>query len=298
MHSQVEEVITKIPAWKDADNLQVEPLAGLNNTNYLVTVNGDRYVLRVSGQNTVQLGINREYEFEVLSAVSKAGIGAHVEYSILPEGHLVTRFINGHHFSLEEYRKPENIQRIVKTLKRLHKLPLPKTTFSPFGCVESYTEQAQSMRVPFPQGFDKLRKKMEKIEQEQARDTSPWQGFCHNDLFFVNVLDDGKIRFIDWEFSGAGDIYYDLATLTYAYDSPDSLPRSLQEYMLACYFGEVKNENWTRLQGMKFMVMFFTAMWGLLQQGMQNEGLIREIEGFNYLKYANVTFETMKKLFR
>jgi len=296
MQSKVNEIIKRVPAWKDVDNLQVEPLAGLNNTNYLVTVNGDRFVLRVSGQNTVQLGINREYEFEVLSAVSKAGIGAQVEYSLLPEGHLVTGFINGHHLTLEEYRTPENIQRIVKTVKRLHKLPLTKATFSPFRCVERYAEQAQSMRVPFPQGFDRLLEKMEKIEQEQARDTSPWQGFCHNDLFCVNVLDDGAIRFIDWEFSGASDIYYDLATLTYAYDMPDSLPPELQEYMLECYFGDVKKENWTRLEGMKYMVMFFTAMWGLLQQGMQNEGLMREVDGFNFLEYANVTFEAMKNI--
>ena len=294
MQSEVVKIIKQIPAWKDVDNLQVEPLAGLTNTNYLVTVNGDRFVLRVSGQNTVRLGINREYEFKALSAVSKAGIGAQVEYYLLPEGHLVTRFINGHHLTLEEYRTPENIQRIVKTVKRLHKLPLTEASFSPFRRVESYAGQARSMRVPFPRGFDRLLEKMEKIEKEQARDTYPWQRFCHNDLFCVNVLDDGKIWFIDWEFSGVGDIYYDLATLTYAYDSPDSLPRELQEYMLECYFGDVKKENWTRLEGMKYMLMFFTAMWGLLQQGMQNEGLIREVEGFNFLEYANVTFEAMK----
>jgi thiamine kinase-like enzyme len=297
MQSEVAKIIQQIPAWKDVDNLQVEPLAGLTNTNYLVTVNGDRFVLRVGGQNTVRLGINREYEFEALSAVSRAGIGAQVEYYLLPEGHLVTRFINGRHLTLAEYRTPENIQRIVKTVKRLHKLPIPQASFSPFRCVESYAKQARSMRVPFPQGFDRLLEKMEKIEKEQARDTYPWLRFCHNDLFCVNVLDDGKIWFIDWEFSGVGDIYYDLATLTYAYDSPDSLPRELQEYMLECYFGDVKKENWTRLEGMKYMLMFFTAMWGLLQQGMQNEGLIRGVEGFNFLEYANVTFEAMKKLF-
>ena len=251
MQSEVDEIIKQIPAWKDVDKFQVEPLAGLTNTNYLVTVNGDRFVLRVSGQNTLQLGINREYEYEALSAVSKAGIGAQVEYYLLPEGHLVTRFINGHHLTLEEYRTPENIQRIVKTVKRLHKLPLTKAAFSPFRCVESYAEQARSMRIPFPEGFNKRLEKMEKIEQEQARDTYPWHRFCHNDLFFVNMLDDGKIWFIDWEFSGVSDIYYDLATLSYAYDSPDTMPRELQEYMLECYFGDVKKENWTRLEGMK-----------------------------------------------
>jgi thiamine kinase-like enzyme len=230
-----------------------------------------------------------------LSVVSDAGIGAKVEHYLLPEGHLVTRRINGHHLTLEAYRTPENVQRIVERVKYLHKLPLVKAVFSPFRRVESYANQAQSMQVPLPHDFDKLLARMRLIEQEQAQDTYPWKRFCHNDLFCVNVLDDGEIRFIDWEFSGVGDMYYDLATLTYAYDSLDSLPRELQEYMLACYFGDVTKENWARLEGMKYMLMFFTAMWGLLQQGMQNEGLVRPVEGFDFLKYANTTFEAMRQ---
>ena len=112
----------------------------------------------------------------------------------------------------------------------------------------------------------------------------------------MNVLDDGNIRFIDWEFSGVGDIYYDLATLTYAYDSLDTLPRELQEYMLVCYFGEVRQENRTRLEGMQYMLMFFTAMWGVFQQGMQNEGHVWSVEDFDFLEYANITFEAMREI--
>ncbi len=294
MQSELDKIIQRIPDWKDVDILQVEPLAGLTNTNYLVTVNRDRFVLRVSGNNTGHLGINREYEFDVLSAASEAGIGAPVAYYLLPEGHLVTRFIDGHHLTLEEYRTPENIQRIVKTVRRLHALPPTQATFSPFCRVKSYTKQARSLRVPFPDDFDKLYEKMEEIAQEQAHDPYPWQRFCHNDLFCVNVLDDGQIWFIDWEFSGVNDIYYDLATLTYAYDSPDTLSRDLQEYMLACYFGKVSKENWTRLEGMKYMLLFFTAMWGLLQQGMQNAGLVQDVAGFNFLEYANDTFAVIR----
>jgi len=296
MHTEVDAIIKQIPEWNSADDLLIEPLAGLTNTNYSVTVNGERFVLRVSGPNTERLGINRHHEIEALSAVSAAGIGAPVEYYLLPEGHVVTRYINGHHLTLEEYRTYENIQRIVNTVKRLHELPLIKATFSPFRRVEKYAEQAQSMGVPLPHSFNRMFETLEKIEQEQARDTDPWRRFCHNDLFCVNVLDDGKIWLIDWEFAGVGDIYYDLATLTYAYDSVDTLSRDLQEYMLACYFGNVSQKNWARLEGMKYMLMFFTAMWGLLQQGMQNTGLVQEIEGFNFLEYSRVTFEAMREV--
>lgn len=295
MQLVVDEIINQIPNWKDVDNIQVEPLKGLTNTNYSVKVNGERFVLRVSGQNTAYLGINRNQEIENLIAASEAGIGAQVEYYKLPEGHLVTCYINGHHLTLEEYRTHENIQRIVKVVKRLHKLPLVEAVFSPFRRVENYAKQAKSMCVPFPSDFDKMLERMNIIEKEQACDPYPWKRFCHNDLFCVNVLDDGNIRFIDWEFSGVGDLYYDLATLTYAYDSLDTLPRELQEHMLVCYFGEVRQENWTRLEGMKYMLIFFTAMWGLLQQGMQNEGRVRYVEGFDFLEYSETTFEAMRQ---
>jgi thiamine kinase-like enzyme len=294
MQQIVDEIIKQVPNWKDTDDIQVEPLEGLTNTNYAVTVNGERFVLRVSGQNTACLGINRAQEVEILTAVSDAGIGAQVAYYQLPKGHLVTGYINGRHLSLAEYRTPENLERIVKTVKHLHGLPLVSADFSPFDRVESYARQAQELQVSLPHDFPKLLVKMRAIEQEQAQDPFQWRRFCHNDLFCVNVLDDGEIRFIDWEFSGVNDIYYDLATLTYAYDSLDTLSQELQEHMLACYFGEVKPENWKRLAGMQYMLMFFTGMWGLLQQGMQNKGLVRSVAGFDFWDYANVTFEAMR----
>ncbi len=69
IHPVVDEIITQIPDWMDAKSILVEPLEGLTNTNYSVTVNGKRFVLRVSGQNTTKLGINRKHELEMLTAV-------------------------------------------------------------------------------------------------------------------------------------------------------------------------------------------------------------------------------------
>lgn len=294
MQPKVDEIIKRIPGWNDADSILIEPQEGLTNTNYSVTVNGERFFLRVSGPNAARLGINRNHELEILSAAAKAGIGAQVEHFLLPEGHLVTRHINGRHLALEEYRTRENIQRIVNVVKRLHDLPLVEATFSPFHRVNMFSEHAQSMGVPLPPDYEKLIRKAKEVKTEQARDTYPWRRFCHNDLFCVNVLDDGKIWFIDWEFAGVGDIYFDLATLTYAYDSLDTLSGDLQEHMLESYFGDVNKKNWIRLEGMKYMLLFFTAMWGLLQQGMLNHGFVQEVEGFDFLEYAETTFEAMR----
>ncbi len=56
------EIIARMPIWQGMRDIQVEPIAGLTNRNYRVTVGGERFVLRVSGQNTARLGINRAHE--------------------------------------------------------------------------------------------------------------------------------------------------------------------------------------------------------------------------------------------
>jgi thiamine kinase-like enzyme len=219
MNTKALDIIAQIPGWADARELKVEPLAGLTNTNYLVTVDGLRFVLRVSGKNTALLGINRELELEALQAASQAGIGPDLVHFILPQGHLVTRYIEGRPWAATEYRTRDTLQRVVDTLKHLHALPTVGAAFSPFRRLEAYAHHARRLGVPFPQDFDSLMERMDAIEEMQRRDPYPWLRFCHNDLFWVNVLDDGRVRFVDWEFAGMGDLYFDLATLVHAYES-------------------------------------------------------------------------------
>lgn len=275
----------------------MQPLGGLTNANYLVTVDAERFVLRVSGQNSALLGIDREFEREALEAAAAAGIGPDLVHVLLPEGHLVTRFIEGRHWTAEEYRTATNLQRMVETVKRLHSLPAIRASFCPFRRVEAYARHARRLGVPFPGDFDAFVESMGAVEAAQRRDGSAWLGFCHNDLFSVNFLDDGLVRLVDWEFAGMGDIYFDLAALVYAYDTHSPLPAEQQEYLLECYFGEVTGAHRARLEGMKYMLLFFTAMWGLLQQGLLVQGLIPEVEGFDYLKYAQNILDVLRATF-
>jgi thiamine kinase-like enzyme len=155
---------------------------------------------------------------------------------------------------------------------------------------------AQAFNVPFPQDFGGMLAKMRLVEEQQTRDPSPWLGFCHNDLFFVNFLDDGTIRFVDWEFAGMGDIYFDLATLVFAYDTDGPLPSELERHLLACYFGDVRPNHLARLAGMEYMVLLFAAMWALLQHGLQMQDMITLPDGFDCLAYASNSFAAMREI--
>lgn len=307
LNSELSAIITRIPAWAGVENIQVERIAGLTNTNYRVEVNSERFVLRVSGQNTQHLGINRQHEFTALTNAAALGLAPEVFAFLLPEGHLVTRWIDGRHWEPGEYRTPENIYLLTETVKRVHRMPPNGSLFSPFRRIEAYIETARHCSVPFPADFERFLETMHDIEAEQQRDRSDWRHFCHNDLVSVNYLycdtspvgSDRCIKILDWEFAGLGDIYYDLATLVYTHDSEGPIPQELEEVMLDCYFGQVTRQQIQRLNGMKYMLMFFTGMWGLAQHGMQTAGLIPPVEGFDYLEFAQHLFDhEIRKLLR
>jgi thiamine kinase len=156
MNNELTAIFARIPAWAGAEPEQVERIAGLTNTNFRLTVNGESYVLRISGKNTPGLGINRQHEAVALENAAAQGLGPAVVAALQPEGHLVTRWVDGRHWDSTEFRTLENVRLLTRTVKRIHALPPNGAIFSPFRRVEAYIETARSFAVPFPSGFERF----------------------------------------------------------------------------------------------------------------------------------------------
>lgn len=61
--------------------------------------------------------------------------------------------------------------------------------------------------------------------------------------------------------------------------------------------GGLTNTNYlVRVNGERFVLRFFAAMWGMLQSGLQVEGIIPMIDGFDCLEYTEETFAQMREL--
>jgi len=290
MPETLESVLAQIPGWANRTDLLIEPLGGLTNRNYLVTAGREKFVLRIGRENAGRLGIDRRVEFTAMQAAYRIGIGPELAHFFFPMGHMVTRFIPGRCWPVDEYRQPATLKRVAATVKRVHSLPAIQGIFSPFERVESYAGQVRKAGIPLPADFGTLLGSMHAIQKRQQMDVSPWWKMCHNDLYAVNLLDDGNVRILDWEFAGMGDIYYDLAELVYAYDTEGPLPAEQEEFLLKCYFDSVTDFQRQRLQDMKFMVNFFSAMWGLLHQVLVQEGILPAVVGFDYLEFAEGIF--------
>ena len=93
----LQQIIDRIPAWQGKPDIRIERIAGLTNQNYRVSVDGEYFVLRISGENTQRLGIDRSHELAALQAAAAAGIGPEVVAFLEPPGYQLRGRVDGCH---------------------------------------------------------------------------------------------------------------------------------------------------------------------------------------------------------
>lgn len=279
----VDEAIKRVPQWADAKNLKVSSLdGGITNSNFRVDVSGESFALRIAGNGTDLLGIDRGNEYAANLAAGKLGIAPEVIHVIQPEGYLITRFINARQFPIEEITQADNIRRVIELVRKIHSIPEIPGEFSVFRTVENYAETARKFNVELPENIDFL---MERSREAETAIMSTPQSLrpCHNDLLNANFLiNDEQIFILDWEYAGMGDVFFDLAN----FSTNHELSEEQDRWELECYFGKVTEKQLAHLNIMKVMSLFREAMWSVVQIG------ISELD-FDYREYANKFFVRM-----
>ena len=277
---RVEEVVERVWPGRGAE---VEVLGGgITNRNFKIALDDEAYVLRIGGKDTELLGIDRRVEHEASLAAAAVGVGPEVVAFVEPEGYLVTRFIEGDVVEPEAIREPEALRRVVQSLRAIHAGPPIAARFDPFRVVEAYAVTAATHGVTVPPAFERARATSALVER--ARGPAPERP-CHNDLLTANFIDDGRrIRIVDWEYAGMGDVFFDLANFAVN----NSLTGEETVELLRAYFGNVHPEHERALTLMRFMSDFREAMWGVVQQALS------DLE-FDFRGYAEEHFERLER---
>jgi thiamine kinase-like enzyme len=276
---RVEEIVERVWPGRPAT---VEVLGGgITNHNFKVALDDGTYVLRIAGRDTNLLGIDRRAEYEASLAAAAVGVGPEVIELVEPEGYLVTRFIEGTRVPAETMGSPDGLGRFAQSLRAVHAVQSIPSRFDAFRVVEVYRERAVAHGIPTPAAYEHASQIADEIQRVRGPVA---ERACHNDLLNANLVDDGRrIRIVDWEYAGMGDVFFDLAnfSVNHAFD------RDARKALLEAYFGEVgvSNERWLEL--MLFMSDFREAMWGVIQ------GAMSELE-FDFVAYADEHFDRME----
>jgi len=274
-------ILQRIPQFASIESPEIKELTGgITNRNYKITVDGESFVLRLGGNETQFLGIDRKNEYECSLLASKVGIAPEPTAFLEPEGYIVARFISGKSIPNEEIGTEENICRVVESMKAYHALSFFPGEFSPFRVAEEYAKTARSFNVKLPDKMDWYLERSSEIEQAMYR--KPLQPRpCHNDLLNGNFIDDGtRIRILDWEYAGMGDIFFDLGNFAIQHEFNDEQ----DEILLRAYFGSPTDSQRAHQKLMKIMSDLREAMWSQVQIG------VSKLD-FDYAGYGQKYFD-------
>lgn len=262
MPVEIEQVIHKINAWKGKP-YEIQPLSGgLTNTNYKVIVDGKPFFVRIPGESTELLAVDRRNEFENTKAAAQAGVGPQVLYYLADDQVMVLEFIEGKTMSNALLNEPGMPKRIAQSLKLLHAGPRFYSDFNMFRLVEYYLKIVQEYQVRIPAGYLERLPTVERIEKAMAIHPLPTVP-CHNDLLAENYIDDGKLlRLIDFEYSGNNDPCFELG------NTCQELQYSEEKIFELCeaYFGFATPSKLARMKLNMIMSDVGWTLWAAIQQ--------------------------------
>jgi thiamine kinase-like enzyme len=260
VNAEVKALIPLMP-WLGGRDVTVRPLkGGLTNRNYCINRGSDRFVLRIMGENSELLGIDRRAEYACAQAAQTAGIGPEVVAFFPDHGATVTRFVPGRVLDFEAVQTPAILRRAVASMRRYHECSNGAGKFSAFETVRRYYAEARKRKVPFPRNVVLALETLARIEEEAG--VPEYVCPCHNDLIPGNLVDDRRrVWILDWEYGGAGDLFFDLGNLA----ANNLFNRGQETTLLQYYFGKARSADLRRLRLMRLASDMREAMWGFLQ---------------------------------
>lgn len=258
---RAEEAAGRVALWRGRD-VRVSALSGgLTNENYLVDVEGERYVMRVPGASTELLSIDRENEVYNTIAAAETGIGPRVLEHVPGLDVMVLEFIPGATMSAETLGSVHMARRMAESFKRLHSARRFKQDFNMFRLIEYYLRILDEHGVTIPDGYRDKLPVVAEIERAVGVHTLPPVS-CHNDLLCENFIDDGmSLRIVDYELSGNNDPCFDLGNTAQEAIFNDDL----REILCEAYFGHADPRQLARMNLFALMSDVGWTLWGAIQ---------------------------------
>jgi len=253
-------VITRM-GWASRQDLVVETLpGGITNINYKVNVGDQTYVVRIPGEDSGRLGIDRPREHTCHAAAHRAGVAPEAVAFFEDTGILVTRFILGTEVPADEMHRPSMLRRVAEAVRRYHTGPAFPGSFSPFQTVRDYAAWSGPRGAPLPERFDWMLTQADRLEAALGAPVPPRP--CHNDLLRANFIADGdRVWIIDWEYAAMGDPSFDFGNFAVHHQLTDEE----ETVLLGAYFGQVTTAATARLKLMKIISDLREAMWAMVQ---------------------------------
>ena len=245
---------------------EIEPVeGGLTNRSFNVTIDSERFVLRIPGAGTGAY-IDRAQEACNARAAARLGIAPEVVHADPRTGVALSRRIeDGRTLDERAFRDPAVLELAVDLLARLHRSDADfRGEMALFPVLDRYFRLCGRRRPDLLAPLEGPRRRAEGLR--------PWiEGTrepdcpCHIDPAPSNfVLVAGaspRLHLLDWEFSARCEPVWDLAYLS----ADAAFSEAQDEHLLSRYYGRVDPERQDRFAACKGLAHLLIAAWAALR---------------------------------
>jgi thiamine kinase-like enzyme len=189
---------------------------GLAHVTYAVTAgDGDRYVVKFLTQEMDDFGLMIPIGELIANTVAagESGVGARVLQALPEVPAIVLEYIDGRTLDTPDLSQPEYIPRIGRAIRELHtQAPPMSNSIVIWKFLDDYLALLDRHALASPPGLLGWLPTMRRIQAALAVNQLPAVP-SNNDLLAKNIMDDGRIRLIDYDFSGMNDPMFDVGDL-------------------------------------------------------------------------------------
>ncbi|GAA0179295.1 winged helix-turn-helix transcriptional regulator [Clostridium sediminicola] len=269
----------------------IQPIGGMTNKNFKISINDESFVLRLPGYGTDEM-ISRKNEFKNSAYAHTYGFDTEVMYFNETSGIKISRFVeNAETLNGSTAKKEDNMKLVANILKQLHTSEIVfENKFDVFHLINIYESLLKKYNGKNFEDYEIIKEKVFKLK-DYIFDLNVPEVPCHNDTVPENFIKNGddKIFLIDWEYSGMNDPMWDLA----AHSLECDFSQDEEELFLKIYFdGEYDTSTNIRLLINKILQDFLWALWTNIKEAKGDD-----FGTYGYDRYVRVK-ENLKILFK
>ncbi len=255
---------------------------GLAHVTYAVTTEqGDRFVVKFLTQEMDDFGLMISIGDLIANtaAAGKSGVGARVLQAFPEVPAIVLEYIDGRTLDTPDLSRADYIPRLGRAIRDLHtQAPPMRNSIVIWKFLDDYLELLDRHKLTSPPGLLGWLPTVREIQAALAVNQLPAVP-SNNDLLAKNIMDDGRIRLIDYDFSGMNDPMFDVGDLAMEGDHNPGQVRALCD----AYFGGHDPVQYARARLFGIAAQY---TWSLLFVGMDKLLSDSPAEAFDYWQEA------------
>lgn len=235
-------------------------VGGASNRNFVVRAPAAKYALRIANAQSERFAVDRGAALRAQREAAAAGLAPEAVAARLPEGHVLSAFVEGRTLGGEALHEPGVLEAVGSTLRRLHQLPSSLPPYSPFKDIRLWARLARGDGTEIPDELAELFGETDRIEALVEAAGLP-KVFCHNDPWVENViLSEAGPRLVDWDYAGRGWACFELGSFC----ATAGLDAGRREALVRAYDERASEAQLALVDLMGFVAAMREATWAVM----------------------------------